>query len=74
MIESYNENNKDLSYYENFNGYGLKNREEEVYKGYGNNVERQRMSDKSYYENFNGYDLEKREKEVYMGYRNNVER
>ncbi|KAF3559316.1 hypothetical protein F2Q69_00017249 [Brassica cretica] len=72
--ESYNENNKDTSYYENSNGYGPENREKEAYKGYGNNVERQRMSDKSYYENSNGYGPEKREKEAYKGYRNNVER
>ncbi|KAJ4903544.1 hypothetical protein Rs2_17495 [Raphanus sativus] len=68
--ESYNENNKDSSYYENSNGYGPEKREE-GYKGY--NVERQGMSDKSYYENSNAYRPEKRE-EAYKGYENNVER
>ncbi|KAJ0259819.1 E6-like protein [Hirschfeldia incana] len=82
--ESYDENNKDSSFYENSNGYGPEKREKEAYKGYySNNVERQRMSDKSnyennkdssYYENYNGYEPEKVEKEAYKGYRNNVER
>ncbi|KAG2285627.1 hypothetical protein Bca52824_045231 [Brassica carinata] len=66
--ESYDENNKDSSYYENFNGYGPEKREKEAYKGYSNN------KDSSYYGNSNGYGTDNREKEAYKGYGNNVER
>ncbi|ESQ51990.1 hypothetical protein EUTSA_v10017182mg [Eutrema salsugineum] len=53
--ESYDENNKDTSYYENSNGYGKEKRGKEAYKGYRNNVERQGMSDTRFMANGNYY-------------------
>lgn len=54
-VESYDDNSKDASYYENSNGYGTEKREKEAYKSYSNNVERQGMSDTRFMANGNYY-------------------